>query len=484
MDCYIWKVLEHERMNERDDYNENPEDILSAVKQYEEQLKKNKSLFFDLNTFEELIEYYELQGKTAKALEAVDFAIGIYPFSSALIVKKASLLMQHRKYNEAIKLLDKAESIDPGEVSVYLLRSDILLQKGKHEECIEVIQKAMEVAEKDEVAELWLELADVYEDLNEFNKVFDCLKTSLTIDPTNEEALNRMWYSVDLSKRFEDSIDFHQKLIDDSPYSYLAWQNLGLAYFGMGLYEKAVESFEFVIAINETYDLAYRDCAETLYRMGSYHKAIEFYQKAIHYSRPFEDLYYCIGECYEKLKEYGKARLYYRKAVNIEPELDIAIYRIGITFQKEKQYHSALSFFKKAMRMDPQRLTFLMAAAKTAVALKDVSQLIEVSDRLIALSPKVKGFKAYEQIIQLLIQLNCLEHAHEFISIIEQDKGHSTNITLLKAVVSFKSGLRQQAIELLSQTLFADKNKCKLFFRLMPEMKNDNEVNRIIDIYT
>lgn len=484
MECYIWIVLEHARMNEREDYNENPEDILSAVKQYEEQLKKNKSFFFDLNTFEELIEYYELQGKIAKAMEAVDFAIGIYPFSSTLIVKKASLLMQHRKYNEAIKLLDKAEGLDPGEVSVYLLRSDILLQKGKHQECIEVIQKAMEVAEKDEVSELWLELADVYEDLHEFNKVFDCLKTALTLDPANEEALNRMWYSVDLSKRFDDSIDFHQKLIDDSPYSYLAWQNLGLAYFGLGLYEKAVESFEFVIAINETYDLAYRDCAETLYRMGSYHKAIEFYHKAIHYSRPFEDLYYCIGECYEKLKEYGKARLYYRKAVNIEPELDIAIYRIGITFQKEKQYHSALSFFKKAMRMDPQRLTFLLAAAKTALALKDVNQMLEVSDRLIALSPKVKGFKAYEQMVEFLIQLNCIDQAIEIISIVEQDKGGTINLTLLKAVASFKAGWRQQAIELLSQTLFADKNKSKLFFRLMPEMKIDNEVLSIIDIYT
>ena len=472
-------------MDERDDYNENqnPEDILQAVKQYEEQLKKNKSLFFDLNTFEELIEYYELQGKIAKALEAADFAIGIYPFSSPLLVKKASLMMQHRKYNDAIKLLDKAESIDPGEISVYLLRSDILLQKGKHEECLDVIHKAIDIAEVDEVSELWLEMADVYEDLGEFNKVFDCLKTALTLDPKNEEALNRMWYSVDLSKRFDDSIEFHQKMIDDSPYSYLAWQNLGLAYFGLGLFEKAVESFEFVIAINETYDLAYRDCAETFYRMGEYHKAIEYYHKAIHYSRPFEDLFYCIGECYEKLKEFGKARLYYRKAINIEPELDIAVYRIGVTFQKEKQYHNALSFFKRAMRMEPMRLSYMLAAAKTAYALHDINQLLDVSDRLIALSPKVKGFKAYEQVVEYLIQLKSVEQAVEIISIVEQDKGPSINMTLLKAVASFRDGFKQYGIELLSQVLFSDKSKLKMFFRLMPEMKKDSEVLRIIDIY-
>ena len=52
-------------------------------------------------------------------------------------------------------------------------------------------------------------------------------------------------------------VNLHQSIIDRDPYSHRAWYNLGKAYFGMGLYEKAVEAYGFVLAIdalNETTD--------------------------------------------------------------------------------------------------------------------------------------------------------------------------------------------------------------------------------------
>ena len=471
-------------MNERDEFGYSSEEFLLSVKKYEEQLRNNKPLFFDLNTFEDLIEYYELQGKTSRAMEAAEYAISIYPFSASMLIKKASLLFQYRKHDEALRYLTKAESIEPSELGIFLLRADIFLHRGKLNEAVNMIKHAMKIAEPDELSDLWLELSDVYEHTNEYSKVFDCLKSSLIIDPNNEEALNRMWYSVDLSKRHEDSIDFHQKLIDDTPYSYLAWQNLGLAFYGLKMYEKAAEAFEFVIAINETYDLAYRDCAECFFKLANYPKAIEYYHKAIHYSQPFEDLYYCIGECYEKQKDFEKARIYFRKALSVEPEMDIAMYRIGVTFSKEKQFHHALSFFKKAMRVNPTNTTFIVAAAKAAGSLHDIHHLLDITESLYTLSSSNKNLKAIEQVTELLLKFECLPEAKDLIATAKMLRGENIHLTLLHSVLLFKSGSRQHAVELLSQVLFADKSRAKLFFRLMPEMKKDNEVLRIIDIYT
>ena len=38
------------------------------------------------------------------------------------------------------------------------------------------------------------ELADVYDDYEEFDKVFDCLRLILEIEPTNEEALYKICF--------------------------------------------------------------------------------------------------------------------------------------------------------------------------------------------------------------------------------------------------------------------------------------------------
>lgn len=470
-------------MSERENFFDGGDDFYQSVQKYEEQLKKNKPLFFDTHTFEDLISYYEMRGALNKALGATDYAISIYPFSASFLVKKASLLMQQKKLSKAMTLLNAAEAIEPGEIGVYLLRSDIYLIRENHEEALKEIRKAMDITEEEQMPDLWLELADVYEDWGKTDEVFDCIKTSILLDPENEEALNRMWYAVEISRRYEDSVEFHKNLLEEFPYSYLAWQNLGQAYYFLNLFEKAVESYEFVMAINETYDLAYRDCAEAHFKLKNFHQSIECYQKAIHYSRPSEELYFCIGECYERMKDFGKARLHYRKVLNLSPQFAYAHYRIGLTYRAEKQFHSSLIYLSKAIRFDDTKVTFLLSAARVATLLDDEGELIFINQKLLSIISKVKGLKAYEQIIQLLLELNLNDVALETISKVEQSKSHSVNLTLLKSVAAFKEGWTNYGLELFSQVLFEDATKAKMFFRMLPELRSDEEVLRIIDIY-
>ena len=85
----------------------------------------------------------------------------------------------------------------------------------------------------DEKIELLFELADVYDDYENFEKVFDCLKMILKQEPTNEEALYKICFWTDFTGRNEEGIKLHQKIIDDYPFSELAWFNLAAAYQGI-----------------------------------------------------------------------------------------------------------------------------------------------------------------------------------------------------------------------------------------------------------
>ena len=129
-------------MNERDDFSFGSEEFLLSVKKYEEQIRNNKPLFFDLNTFEELIEYYELQGKTARAMEAVEYAIGIYPFSASMLIKKAELLFQYRKYDEALRDINFAIANVAANAGLYAARADIYFGLNDFEHALSDAQTA------------------------------------------------------------------------------------------------------------------------------------------------------------------------------------------------------------------------------------------------------------------------------------------------------------------------------------------------------
>ncbi len=470
-------------MKEKEYEDESPDDIMQSVARFEQMVKNNSPLFFDQQTFEELIEYFELNNNLPKALEVCDYAIDIYPFSSVFMIKKASVLMQHRKYAEATQWLDKAEITDPSDMGIYLLRSDIFLQKAEHQKAVEVIHKAFEIAGEEEKSELCLEMADVYEDWGKYDKVFEYLRRAITANPENDEALSRMWYSVELSRSYEESIDFHQKLIDEVPYSYLAWQNLGYAYFGLSMYEKAIECYEFTIAINETYDLAYRDVGEAYYMLKQYHRAIEFFQKAIHYSKASEDLYFCLGECYEKMKDFSRARQYYRKALVLQPYFHAAYYRIGVTYKKEKMWQNALHFFRKALKQNPERIQYLMGIAQSSYYLNDETTLVDICNKVLELGVRHRSRKTYEQLITFLIRLHCMDQAEVLIDQAMIERGEHPSLLLMKSICLFSVGKRKEAKQYLELGLTLSKEKHQLVVKLMPQLLFDKEVSEIIDIY-
>src|SRR5215216_3349235 len=77
--------------------------------------------FIEEEAFEKIIDYYEDQEELNKAMEAADIGMEYFPFSAALLFKKANLLLITRKYTEALSILEKAELLDGNDVNLYVL---------------------------------------------------------------------------------------------------------------------------------------------------------------------------------------------------------------------------------------------------------------------------------------------------------------------------------------------------------------------------
>ena len=48
------------------------------------------------------------------------------------------------------------------------------------------------------------------------------LEEALRLNPMSEEGLNRYWFCTELTGKYEESVKFHEELIELSPYSHFA----------------------------------------------------------------------------------------------------------------------------------------------------------------------------------------------------------------------------------------------------------------------
>ncbi|MCH8330281.1 MAG: tetratricopeptide repeat protein [Bacteroidetes bacterium] len=455
--------------------------VISMVEQYEEMRKNNESCFFEQDTFEQIIEFYEEENKLKKALEVVDVAISQYPFSAGFLVKKAQALFDSRKFNESYDILEQAEVLDPGEMTIYVLRSDIYLERLEYSKAVDSLLDAMTVADKEDIENIYLELADVYEEWERPKEMYKSLKLTLKENPGNEEALNRMWYCVKRHKDFEDSIKFHEKLIDKKPYSHLAWHNLGQAYAALGLYEQAVEAYEYALVIKDDFEPAIKDCANVYYLLKDFKKALEHYHTLSGIADSSVRTLYKLAKCYESLRKYSDALLYYRKALKIDPEYAKAYYRIGFIYDNLEMLEGAISSLEKAVSLDPRKPQYHALFGRVTKRMGFFEKALTCYLRALELDSSNPDY--WQQMTILLVENNEFDDA---ITSLDQGMSECLNtidLLYLKAAVLFEFGQKKEGTIVFESALEQDYSRHDQIFKNFPELKNNNYILELIDQY-
>jgi len=64
-------------------------------------------------------------------------------------------------------------------------------------------------------------------------------------------------FCYDVLDKQEESIKFYEQYIDNEPYSYAAWYNLGNAFNKMDLFEKSIDAYDYAILIKDNFASAY-----------------------------------------------------------------------------------------------------------------------------------------------------------------------------------------------------------------------------------
>ena len=353
---------------------------------------------------------------------------------------------------------------------------------GKHEEAVRQIQKALDITDESEHDDIYLELADVYEDWEKYLEVIDCMKKALYINPKNPEALNRIWFAYELTEDYEDSMKFHTEFIDIEPYSFIAWYNLAHACAGLGLYDKAKEAFDYAIAINERFDAAYTDCGDLLFNDGRFRDALEYYHEVLKFMQaPRKELLISMASCYSKLEEYKRARYYLRKCLNLDPGYADAYYRIAENYREEENWEKALTYFDRAVKLSPKDTDFMTGLADAYFNLGRADESIELYQQIVDLDPRDR-----EHWINLAAALFDSEAYEESLEVLEKSEklfGDNAYIFYVKAAFQYYLGHKSEALVNLQKGLLKNYGDHLLIFSINPDMEQDADVMEVIEQY-
>lgn len=341
----------------------NDQTLATIIRSFEEAIAEDRLFAASEQAFFELIRYYQREDFHTQALEAAEEACRQYPDNTGFYLLKAQVLMDMHREIQAFHVLTQAWNIDPVSPQIALLKAEALTCMTHYDEALEILEEIKIAANDALMADVFTAEALVYEHMGEYDRMFDALKAAIARVPSHTTALERMSVCIDLTRRYEEGILLYQSLIDQDPFSFMAWYHLGHAQASTGAYDQAIRSYEFAYLINEDFEPAYFDCAELCFESGNTTKALQCYLEIMERFETSAELLFQIGRCYDLQGKIMQALHYYAEAAKLDP-LDAEMYFfMGNGYLAVGKAQKAVTFLQKALYLDDSREDYHFALA-------------------------------------------------------------------------------------------------------------------------
>ncbi len=329
------------------------EEQLGLIRRFENMLKDNRVEYFDVNEFVDIIDYYVDFYQSSQASKAIDMALKFHPYSTEILIKKAQSLLLKNDLNKALEVIKLARSLEETNPEVYICWGVYYLKRGQQSQAKKQFSTAIELAEQDEIFDVYLVIARAYKSENNLQQAIIYIVELLEKEPGNPELVFELANCYHESGDYDEEIKLYDDVLASDPFEELIWYQKGDAHWELGEIGKAIESFEFAIAIDPRFTLPVVDLADLYIEQGMYQKAIDVLTEYIRYDSELATVYCFLAECYLKLGDYNKSLETYEKALAIDPEYGATWFGIGEVYYNEHQYHESYLYFRKALKLNP-----------------------------------------------------------------------------------------------------------------------------------
>lgn len=341
-------------------YFDKPE-FRSLLARYEEMINGERSFYFEATELTDIAEYYAMQGESELAEAALDYALRLHPDNLDALIFKARARLINGHPTEARYILDSIG--DQGDREVLFLRSELMLASQQYGQAEALLRALLE--EENYKAETYADIIDLLVDNEQTDIANLWIEEAVGRYPNDKTLTESAAFSYALQERFDEAITLYNQLLDIDPYSTFYWEELGKIYFRREEFDKAIEAFEFVIAINgnECHYALYA-VANCYFNIGNYERAEEYYHIIHeHYPETVDPLFH-MGMCRVNRGDDDGAIDFFTQALTTIPEgstEQAQIYsQMSLIFSRKGQHAKAVNYTNEALRIYPKNAELII----------------------------------------------------------------------------------------------------------------------------
>jgi Tetratricopeptide repeat. len=446
------------------------DDANDIVKRYEQFLSGTATGYFDVEELENIVEYYLRHGRTKDCTKALELGLKLHPNNHALKTKRAKIYLATGDDKKAFRLLDSlTETTD---YEVILLKIEVLAKLGRIKEA-NILSHKLITNEADDLDNVCLDIAYIYLGLGHYHVALELLEKGDSFNPLNAELLYELAFCYEQNENFENAIAVNIRIIDIDPFANEAWFNLGQLYFATQDFSKALDAYEYALAIDEKDSLTCIQKAHVLFQLDQFDEALETYQeykKMTTYGQWQTDIF--IAECYEKMEKYEESISYYKQSLEAHPENYDALTGIAICLLEQEEYAESLPYIEQALALNQEAADAWVYLAEANVGIDDVENALlaylksitidaNQPDTLMAIANIYLEKTEFELAIKFYLAAKGMDENLEFIN-------------LFIAVCYYKMGDIEKVIQFLRIAILENETAAALFLELCPEAANSS----------
>lgn len=280
--------------------------LARLVRSYEEKLEQGVPFYMEAADFADIVEYYTGQGRDYDAETCLRMAQNLHPDDVDLNLQRAYILKNAGKWKEALEVVQSID--DPSQRSHCMFMAEYHLASLSFEEAVGCIEKLVQTTpEGFDLYDTLEEAAEIFFDYGFFDQALSYL---CRIPHHYEQYSRSQGLKADClfhKKRPQEAAAILNEIIDASPYDDQLWTIMADGQYKNMLYEAAVESCEYALAINPENIQAERIRVLSMFQVCPVSECLPVYERYINkYSNDYAVAMTC-AECAFDAGIYDKA---------------------------------------------------------------------------------------------------------------------------------------------------------------------------------
>jgi len=331
---------------------------------------------------------YEALGDNAKAIETYKGLIGEEDSKLAVLQRLIQILIQQRRYSDALEYLQLAADSGYGGQETMRKIGLVHMELDQFDEAVKVFSAMLEKDPAAHQVRLYLGMAfeekgELDSASTEFSKIprdsdayidaighiafilkekgkpeaaVEALKTAIADNPKQLELYLNLSSLYEALEKPDDALALlldSEKRFDGEPRLQF---RIGVLYDVLGKRAESIERMKKVIAVNPRDAQALNFIGYSYAEMGiNLEEALTYLKRAVEIRPNDGFILDSLGWLYFKLKKYDEAVRYLEEAVSLVPEDSTIAEHLGDVYLARRETKKALAIYRKALAIEPER---------------------------------------------------------------------------------------------------------------------------------